>query len=48
MQTVKLLESRRLQPSVLITHRVSLAELAQGIEFMRSGQGMKVIVENQP
>jgi threonine dehydrogenase-like Zn-dependent dehydrogenase len=45
-QTIQLLESRRLQPSRLITHRVSLAELAQGLELARSGQGMKVIVEN--
>jgi len=45
-QTVQLLESRRIQPSVLITHRLPLTELAQGIELMRSGQAMKVIVEN--
>ncbi len=46
-QTVQLLESRRLQPSRLITHRVPLAELARGVELMRSGQGMKVIVETR-
>ncbi len=45
-QTVQLLESRRLQPSRLISHRVPLSELAHGVELMRSGQGMKVIVEN--
>jgi threonine dehydrogenase-like Zn-dependent dehydrogenase len=45
-QTIKLLESRRLQPSRLITHRVPLSELSRGIELMRSGQGMKVVVEN--
>jgi threonine dehydrogenase-like Zn-dependent dehydrogenase len=44
-QTIQLLESRRLQPSRLITHRVPLSELAHGVELMRSGQGMKVIVE---
>jgi threonine dehydrogenase-like Zn-dependent dehydrogenase len=44
-QTIQLLESRRLQPSQLITHRVPLSELAQGVEMMRSGQGMKVLVE---
>ena len=44
-QTIKLLESRRLQPSALITHRLPLAELAQGVALMRSGQGMKVIIE---
>jgi threonine dehydrogenase-like Zn-dependent dehydrogenase len=46
-QTVRLLESRRLQPSRLITHHVPLSELSGGVELMRSGQGMKVIVENQ-
>ena len=45
-QTIQLLESGRLQLAPLITHRVSLAELAQGVQIMRSGQGMKVIVEN--
>ena len=45
-QTIQLLESGRLQPSKLITHRVPLAKLPRGVELMRSGQGMKVIVEN--
>jgi threonine dehydrogenase-like Zn-dependent dehydrogenase len=44
-QTIQLLESRRLQPSALITHRLSLSELPHGIELMRSGQAMKVMVE---
>jgi threonine dehydrogenase-like Zn-dependent dehydrogenase len=44
-QTIQLLESRRLQPAALITHRVPLSELARGVELMRSGQGMKVLVE---
>lgn len=46
VQTIQLLESRRLEPSRLITHRVPLAELTRGVELMRSGQAMKVIVEN--
>jgi threonine dehydrogenase-like Zn-dependent dehydrogenase len=45
-QTIKLLESQRLQPSKLITHRVPLSELARGVDLMRSGRAMKVIVEN--
>ena len=45
-QTIQLLESQRIHPSALITHRVPLSELAQGVELMRSGQGMKVVVEN--
>lgn len=44
--TVRLLESGRLNPSRLITHRVPLTELADGIELMRSGRCLKVIVEN--
>jgi threonine dehydrogenase-like Zn-dependent dehydrogenase len=44
-QTIQLLESRRLQPSALITHRVPLTRLAEGVELMRSGQGLKVVVE---
>ncbi len=45
-QTIQLLERQRIHPSALITHRVPLSELARGVELMRSGQGMKVIVEN--
>jgi threonine dehydrogenase-like Zn-dependent dehydrogenase len=45
-QTLQLLESRRLQPSRLITHRLPLSELACGVDLMRSGQAMKVIIEN--
>jgi threonine dehydrogenase-like Zn-dependent dehydrogenase len=45
-QTIQLLESQRMHPSELITDRVPLSELAQGVELMRSGQGMKVVVEN--
>jgi threonine dehydrogenase-like Zn-dependent dehydrogenase len=47
VSTVQLLESGRLHPSRLITHRVPLTELADGLELMRSGQCMKVIVENE-
>ncbi len=45
-QTVQLLESRRLQPSVLITHKLPLSELGHGVELMRSQQAMKVLIEN--
>ncbi len=44
-QTVQLLESGRLQPSHLITHRVPLSGLEKGIDLMRSGKAMKVVVE---
>jgi threonine dehydrogenase-like Zn-dependent dehydrogenase len=46
-QTIQLLESGRVQPSKLITHRVPLSGLSRGLELVRSGQGMKVIVENE-
>jgi threonine dehydrogenase-like Zn-dependent dehydrogenase len=45
-QTVQLLESRRLEPSVLVTHKLPLSELKQGVELMRSRQAMKVLIEN--
>jgi threonine dehydrogenase-like Zn-dependent dehydrogenase len=45
-QTVQLLESGRIQPSKLISHRVPLSRLLEGVELMRSGQAMKVIIEN--
>ncbi len=45
-QTIKLMESGRIQPSTLLTHRVPLSDLPKGVELMRSGQAMKVVVEN--
>ncbi len=44
-QTIQLLESRRVQPSILVTHRLPLAELARGVELMRTQQAMKVLIE---
>lgn len=44
-QTVQLLESKRIQPSVLITHRLPLTELAHGVQLMRTQQAMKVMIE---
>ena len=44
-QTIQLLESRRVQPSILVTHRLPLTELAQGVELMRTQQAMKVLIE---
>jgi threonine dehydrogenase-like Zn-dependent dehydrogenase len=46
-QTIQLLESGRIQPSKLITHRVPLSDLMRGVELMRSGQAMKIVVENE-
>jgi threonine dehydrogenase-like Zn-dependent dehydrogenase len=45
VQTINLLESRRINPSQLITHKLPLSELLQGVDLMRSGQAMKVLVE---
>ncbi len=45
-QTIQLLQSRRLQPSLLVTHRLPLTELQQGVELMRSRRAMKVLIEN--
>jgi threonine dehydrogenase-like Zn-dependent dehydrogenase len=44
-RTIQLLESRRIQPSVLVSHRIPLSELPRGVQLMRSGQAMKVVVE---
>jgi threonine dehydrogenase-like Zn-dependent dehydrogenase len=44
-QTIQLLESKRVQPSVLITHRLPLARLTEGVELMRTQQAMKVLIE---
>ena len=44
-QTIQLLESRRVQPSVLVTHRLPLTELARGVDLMRTQQAMKVLIE---
>lgn len=46
-QTIRLLESQRMRLSELITHRLPLSELARGVELMRSGQAMKVVVTNE-
>ncbi len=43
-QTIALLESGRIAPSRLVTHRLPLAELAQGVALMRSGRAMKVLI----
>jgi threonine dehydrogenase-like Zn-dependent dehydrogenase len=45
VQTVQLLESGRIALSRLITHRLPLADLAHGVELMRSGAAMKVLIE---
>jgi threonine dehydrogenase-like Zn-dependent dehydrogenase len=47
-QTIQLLESGRIEPSKLITHRLRLSELVRGVELMRSGTAMKVLVETEP
>lgn len=44
-QTIQLLESRRIQPSILVTHRLPLTELMRGVELMRTQQAMKVLIE---
>ncbi len=44
-QTIQLLESGRVRPSVLVTHRLPLADLERGVELMRSQQAMKVLID---
>jgi len=41
---LRILESKRLKLKPLITHRLKLPEIQKGMEAMRSGQAMKVII----
>jgi threonine dehydrogenase-like Zn-dependent dehydrogenase len=41
---IKMLESGVLKPSVLISHHLPLARLAEGIELLRRGEAIKVVV----
>lgn len=43
--TVQLLESGAIKPSRLVTHRLPLTQLSDGVALMRSGQAMKVLIE---
>jgi threonine dehydrogenase-like Zn-dependent dehydrogenase len=43
--TLHHLESGRERPSALITHRLPLSALLEGVALMRSQQAMKVIIE---
>ncbi len=43
-QTINLLESGIIKPSALITHRLPLTQLQHGVDIMRGGQGMKVLI----
>ncbi len=45
VQTIQLLESGIIHPGALITDWLPLERLSEGIARMRSGQGMKVVVE---
>lgn len=42
VDTIRILESGLVKPSVLITHTLPLEQLAEGVELMRSAQAMKV------
>jgi len=44
-QTIQLLESRRIQPSILVTHRLPLERLQDGVDLMRTQKAMKVLIE---
>jgi len=41
---IKMLESGALKPSVLISHRLPLARIAEGLELLRRGEAIKVVV----
>ena len=41
---IKMLESGALKPSVLISHRLPLARITEGIDLLRRGEAIKVVV----
>lgn len=43
-QTIALLASGRIRPRALITHRLPLSALAEGVDLMRTGRAMKVLI----
>ena len=43
-RAVEVLESRKMTLDPLITHEISLAELNRGMDLMRSGEGMEIIL----
>jgi threonine dehydrogenase-like Zn-dependent dehydrogenase len=45
VQTAALLESGRLRPSALVTHRLPLDKLEDGVHLMRTQKAMKVLIE---
>jgi threonine dehydrogenase-like Zn-dependent dehydrogenase len=45
MQTLQLLESGLIHPGELITHHLPLDRLMEGVDLMRSGQGLKVVIQ---
>ncbi|UCG94429.1 MAG: L-threonine 3-dehydrogenase, partial [Candidatus Aerophobus sp.] len=42
--TIKIIESRVLNLEKLITHRLSLSEIHQGLEAMRNQKAIKVVI----
>ena len=44
-QTIRMLESGAVQPAVLVTHRLPLSALGEGVRLMREQGAMKVLIE---
>jgi threonine dehydrogenase-like Zn-dependent dehydrogenase len=44
-QTIQLLASGKVHPARVITHRLGLESLLHGVDLMRSGQAVKVVIE---
>jgi threonine dehydrogenase-like Zn-dependent dehydrogenase len=45
VQTLQLLESGLIHPGELVTHHLPLDRLMEGVDLMRSGQGLKVVIQ---
>ena len=43
-RAVELLESRKMTLDPMITHEMPLEELNRGMDLMRSGEGMEIIL----
>ena len=45
-RAIQVLERGVIRPSILISHRLPLKEIEQGMEVMRAGQAMKVMIDH--
>ena len=44
-QAIRILENKLIEAQKLITHELPLVKLLEGIELMRRGEGIKIVIE---